>query len=79
LTIIITIVGSLQVFAQIAVLTQGGPGLSTTVLVYYLFQQAFDFHHFGYGSTLAIVLFLVVLALTVLQWQMRKRWVFHEN
>ena len=53
LTMIITIVGSLQVFAQIAVLTQGGPGVSTTVLVYYLYQQAFQFHLFGYGSTLA--------------------------
>ena len=53
LTSIITVVGSLQVFAQIAVLTQGGPGTSTTVLVYYLYQQAFQFHHFGYGSTLA--------------------------
>ncbi|KQM84391.1 sugar ABC transporter permease [Agromyces sp. Leaf222] len=79
LTSIITIVGSLQVFAQIAVLTQGGPGISTTVLVYYLFQQAFDFHHFGYGSTLSIVLFAIVLVLTVLQWQLRKRWVFYEN
>ncbi|MGC4806885.1 carbohydrate ABC transporter permease [Micromonospora sp. DT233] len=79
LTSIITVVGSLQVFAQIAVLTQGGPGTSTTVLVYYLYQQAFQFHHFGYGATLSIVLFAIVLALTVLQWQMRKRWVFHES
>lgn len=79
LTSIITIVGSLQVYAQIAVLTQGGPGISTTVLVYYLVQQAFDFHHFGYGSTLAILLFAIVLALTILQWQLRKRWVFYEN
>ncbi|MCP2635947.1 sugar ABC transporter permease [Microbacterium sp. HD4P20] len=79
LTLIITIVGSLQVYAQIAVLTQGGPGISTTVLVYYLVQQAFDFHHFGYGSTLAIMLFLIVLVLTVAQWQLRKRWVFYEN
>jgi multiple sugar transport system permease protein len=79
LTVIITIVGSLQVFAQIAVLTAGGPGLSTTVLVYYLFQQAFDFHHFGYGSTLAILLFVIVLVLTLLQWQLRRRWVFYEN
>lgn len=78
LTLIITIVGSLQVFAQIAVLTQGGPGISTTVLVYYLVQQAFDFHAFGYGSTLAIVLFLIVLILTIVQWQLRRRWVFHE-
>ena len=79
LTFIITIVGSLQVFAQIAVLTQGGPGISTTVLVYYLFQQAFLFGEFGYGSVLSIVLFLIVLALTVVQWQLRKKWVFYEN
>ena len=79
LTFIITIVGSLQVFAQIAVLTQGGPGISTTVLVYYLFQQAFLFGEFGYGSVLSIVLFLIVLVLTVVQWQLRKKWVFYEN
>jgi multiple sugar transport system permease protein len=79
LTMIITIVGSLQVFAQIAVLTQGGPGMSTTVLVYYLYQQAFQFHRFGYGATVSILLFLIVAALTFAQWQMRKRIVFYEN
>ena len=79
LTSIITVVGSLQVFAQIAVLTQGGPGISTTVLVYYLYQQAFQFHHFGYGATLSVLLFVIVAGADVLQWQMRKRWVFHES
>lgn len=79
LTSIITIVGSLQVFAQIAILTQGGPGMSTTVLVYYLYQQAFQFHLFGYGSTLSILLFVIVATLTFLQWQLRKRVVFYEN
>lgn len=79
LTFIITIVGSLQVFAQVAVLTKGGPGTSTTVLVYYLFQQAFLFGRFGYGSVLAIVLFAIVLVLTIVQWQLRKKWVFYEN
>lgn len=78
LTMILTIVGSLQVFAQIAVLTQGGPETSTTVLVYYLYQQAFQFHHFGYGATLSLLLFFIVLVLTVVQWRMRRRWVFHE-
>lgn len=78
LTSIITVVGSLQVFAQIAILTQGGPGTSTTVLVYYLYQQAFQFHQFGYGSALAMLLFAIVLALTLLQWRLRRRWVFHE-
>jgi multiple sugar transport system permease protein len=79
LTSVITVVGSLQVFAQIAVLTEGGPGTSTTVLVYYLYQQAFQFHAFGYGATLSVLLFLIVLILTVIQWQLRKRWVFHES
>jgi multiple sugar transport system permease protein len=79
LTSIITIVGSLQVFAQIAVLTQGGPGVSTTVLVYYLYQQTFQFHRFGYGATLAIVLFAIVALLTLAQWQLRKKFVFHEQ
>ncbi|GAA0971870.1 sugar ABC transporter permease [Acrocarpospora macrocephala] len=79
LTSIITVVGSLQVFAQIAVLTQGGPGLSTTVLIYYLYQQAFQFHHFGYGATLSALLFAIVAALTFAQWRMRRKWVFHES
>jgi multiple sugar transport system permease protein len=79
LTMIITVVGSLQVFAQIAVLTEGGPGTSTTVLVYYLYQQAFQFHHFGYGATLSVLLFAIVLVLTVVQWAMRRRWVHHEQ
>ena len=79
LTSIITVVGSLQVFAQIAVLTQGGPGSSTTVLVYYLYQQAFQFHRFGYGATLSVLLFVIVAALTFLQWRMRRRWVVHES
>lgn len=79
LTSILTVVGSLQVFAQIAVLTEGGPGTSTTVLVYYLYQQAFQFHAFGYGATLSVLLFLIVLVLTVVQWQLRKKWVFHES
>jgi multiple sugar transport system permease protein len=79
LTAIITIVGALQAFAQIAVLTQGGPGLSTTVLVYYVFQQAFEFNDIGYGSTLALMLLTFVMLLTLLQWQLRRKWVFYED
>jgi multiple sugar transport system permease protein len=79
LTAIITIVGALQAFAQIAVLTNGGPGLSTNVLVYYVYQVAFQFNNIGYGSALALLLLAVVMVLTLIQWLMRRRWVFHEN
>ncbi|GAA4288112.1 sugar ABC transporter permease [Georgenia daeguensis] len=75
---ILTVVGSLETFALIDVLTQGGPGNSTTVLVYYLYRQAFEFNEFGYASAIAVLLFAIVLALTLVQWQTRKRWVFHE-
>ncbi|GAA1677226.1 sugar ABC transporter permease [Kribbella yunnanensis] len=79
LTVIVTIVGALQSFAQIAVLTAGGPELSTTVLVYYVFQQAFKFNDIGYGSTLALMLLSFVMVLTLLQWQLRRKWVFYEE
>ena len=79
LVMIVTVVGSLEVFAQIAVLTAGGPGNSTTVLVYYLYQQAFQFNQFGYASAISVVLFIIVLVLTLLQWQARKRWVTDED
>ncbi|WP_350348525.1 sugar ABC transporter permease [Agromyces sp. G08B096] len=79
LTAILTIVGALQSFAQIAVLTEGGPGLATTVLVYYVFQQAFEFNDIGYGSTLALMLLTFVMLLTLLQWQLRRKWVFYED
>lgn len=75
---IITVIGSLEVFAQIAVLTAGGPEGSTTVLVYYLYQQAFQYNKFGYGSAISVILFLIVLALTLIQWRGRKRWVTDE-
>jgi multiple sugar transport system permease protein len=79
LTAIITVSGALQVFAQIQILTGGGPANSTNVLVFYFYQQAFGNHDFGYGSALAVVLFVIILLLTLLQWRMRKRWVFYES
>ncbi|MGP9582949.1 carbohydrate ABC transporter permease [Brachybacterium sp. AOP35-5H-19] len=76
---IITVVGSLETFALIDVLTAGGPGNSTNVLVYYFYQRAFRFNDFGYASAIAMLLFVIVLVLTLLQWQTRRRWVHHER
>lgn len=79
LTVMMTIIGSLKVFGQIYVMTQGGPGSSTKVLVYYIWEKAFKLYEFGYASSLAFVLFFITLIFTFIQWQLRKRWVFHEN
>jgi len=78
LVAILTISGSLQAFALISLVTQGGPRGSTTVLVYYLYQQAFQSKDFGYGSAIAILLFAFILVLTVTQWVTRRRWVHYE-
>jgi multiple sugar transport system permease protein len=79
LTSIITVVGSLQVFAPIQVLTAGGPGNSTNVLVYDLYKQGFVAHDLSYASTLGVLLFVIVLVLTAIQWQMRRKWVVNEQ
>ncbi|MEK3904932.1 MULTISPECIES: carbohydrate ABC transporter permease [unclassified Paenibacillus] len=79
LTVVMTVIGSLKVFGQIYVMTQGGPSNSTKVLVYYIWEKAFKLFQMGYASALAFVLFFVVLILTLLQWQLRKRWVFNES
>jgi multiple sugar transport system permease protein len=78
LVAILTIAGAFQVFAQVLLLTGGGPGLSTTVLSYYIFINAFQIFDLGYASALAVCLFVFVMGLTVAQWQIRTRWVFRE-
>ncbi|MGC6585176.1 sugar ABC transporter permease [Paenibacillus sp. JZ16] len=79
LTLMMTIIGSLKVFGQIYVMTQGGPSGSTKVLVYNIWERAFKLFEFGYASALAYVLFVITLLLTLAQWQMRKRWVLNES
>jgi multiple sugar transport system permease protein len=79
LALILTLIGSLKVFGQIYVMTGGGPGTSTYVLVYYIYQQAFKMYEFGYASAIAFILFFLVLVLTLVQWSVRKRWVHHEQ
>jgi multiple sugar transport system permease protein len=66
-------INSLQVFDEIYVSTRGGPLHATTVVVYYLFQQAFQFFAAGYGAAIAYVLFVAILLLTLLQLWVAKR------
>jgi multiple sugar transport system permease protein len=67
------IVGSFKVFDVIYLLTEGGPGVSTAVLSYYVYYQAFQRNDIGYASALSVVLFVLVLGLTAFVWQLRKR------
>ncbi|HUC92848.1 MAG TPA: sugar ABC transporter permease [Paenibacillus sp.] len=69
------IIGSFRVFELIAVTTAGGPATSTSVIVYYLYETAFLNLKTGYASSMAIVLLVITLAITVLQWTAQKKWV----
>lgn len=70
---IVTMIGSMRVFDTIRLMTDGGPEGTTMVLVYYIYHQAFKMFNTGYASALAVILFLIVLALTIVQWVLRKK------
>ncbi len=79
MVLVITLVGSFKVFDTIMLMTQGGPGHATTVLVYYIYFQGFRVFRTGYASALSVVLFVVVFALTLAQWSARKRLSHYET
>jgi multiple sugar transport system permease protein len=76
---IIGVIATMQIFGEAYIMTAGGPADSTMFYAYYLFKQAFQYFRMGYASALAWILFLIVLALTVLQLWLSKRWVHYEQ
>jgi multiple sugar transport system permease protein len=60
---------SFQVFEQMYIMTEGGPGFATTTMVYEIYREAFERFHMGYASSLAVVLFVIVLALTLVNFK----------
>lgn len=76
---IIGVIGTMQVFQEAFITTQGGPVDSTLFYSYNLFKQAFQFFRMGYASAMAWILFVLVLALTLLQLWLSKRWVHYDR
>jgi raffinose/stachyose/melibiose transport system permease protein len=72
-SIIFSINGTLKIFDSVLALTNGGPGNSTTPLTLYMFQEAFSYGDYGYGSTIALLLTIVCLAVTVLIFRSSRR------
>jgi multiple sugar transport system permease protein/alpha-1,4-digalacturonate transport system permease protein len=76
---ILSIIASFQVFDIINITTKGGPGRATTVLVFRIYREAFRDWKMGYASAIAYFLFMIILAVTVIQWQGQKRWVNNDD
>ena len=72
-------INALQLFDEVYLSTQGGPLNATTVLVYYLYNQAFQQFNFGYASAIAYFLFLVIIVITVIQFRLGRRYTHYRS
>jgi multiple sugar transport system permease protein len=74
--LVTSFIGAMQGFDQFYVMTQGGPAYSTTTIVYYIYQNAFGWLRLGYAGTLAFILFVAIMIITLVQWRLGRRWVY---
>ncbi|MOA05509.1 sn-glycerol-3-phosphate transport system permease protein UgpA [compost metagenome] len=75
---VVSIISSFQAFGQMHILTKGGPAGSTEVFVYSIYKEAFVNYQFGTGSAMAIILFLLILVLTLLQFTLVEKKVHYQ-
>jgi multiple sugar transport system permease protein len=66
-TLVMSIIGSLQVFGPVFILTEGGPANSTNVVVYNMYLTAFEWMRFSYATSQAVALFAVIMVITLFQ------------
>lgn len=72
--LIMAAISSFKVFDQVYVLTEGGPGQSTTTLVQYIYVNSFQNYRMGYGAAAAVLLFLIIFAVTLIQYRGQRKW-----
>ncbi|MDP9312241.1 MAG: sugar ABC transporter permease [Chloroflexota bacterium] len=65
-------IGQMQVFGQPAIMTGGGPGHESRMVTLYLYQQAWAFFRLGYASAMSVVLALIMIAVTLLQFRLMR-------
>ncbi len=76
--IVLTAITSLQVFDQVYALTRGGPGAATQTLGYKIYRDGFISYNFGYASSIAWILFLIIMVLTAVQLRLQRKWVHYD-
>jgi multiple sugar transport system permease protein len=75
--LVLGVIGSFQVFGMAFVATEGGPSYATYFYALHLYQTAFRSFDMGYGSALAWMLFVALIALTAVQMRLSNRWVYY--
>jgi ABC-type sugar transport system permease subunit len=69
----LSMIGSLKIFDQIAVMTDGGPGFATETLTYIVYKVGFGELRQGFGTAMALVLFLLILIVSIVQIKVLRR------
>lgn len=77
--LILGVIGALQVFTVAFVATTGGPDYGSWFIALHIYQQAFAYLRLGYGATLAWLFLALVLALTMLNFAVSRKWVFYRG
>jgi multiple sugar transport system permease protein len=77
--LVMSVIGSFQVFMQTYVMTNGGPNDATLTYVLYLYRNAFEQFKMGYASALAWILFVIILGMTLLIIKSSSLWVYYEG
>jgi multiple sugar transport system permease protein len=77
--LVMNVIGSFQIFSQSYIMTQGGPNNATLTMVLLLYRKAFQQFRHGYGSAIAWILFVIILALTLLVLRSSALWVYYEG
>ena len=77
--LVMGIIGGLQVFVVAFVMTGGGPSNASLFYMLHLYRNAFEYFRLGYGSSLALILFLYIIALSVLVFRSSTAWVYYEG
>ncbi len=73
LLLILNVIYSFEAFDLVYVMTGGGPGYSTTVLPVYIYESAFELGRYGYANALGLILMVIILAFTLLQWRLNQQ------
>ncbi|WP_274362804.1 carbohydrate ABC transporter permease [Paenibacillus thermotolerans] len=77
--LIMSIIGTFQAFTEAYIMTQGGPNNASLFYIFYLYRTAFTETKMGYACALAWVLFLIIMALTLLVFRTSRSWVYYEG
>jgi len=75
---VISLINGFQVFDQVWVMTEGGPGGASSVVVEQIVNYAFSYGRVGYASAMSMLLFAVILLVTLVQLRLQRRWVHYE-